>query len=597
MRIGVIRYWPNQPAAEHETIERLKNSAKLLGHEIVELRADSSPLSEYSDEPDFILNLHFASAKSRDILTYGALWNPIAFYEGWGFSQTVANQVSHDFLISCGSILIDDFFSGPSLPEIVPFRLSHTMLPNQFMPQKRTDRKLFYIGVNWEKTSNKRGRHHELLKALDDENMIQIYGPERIGKVKPWGGFKNFKGELPFDGAAVINKINELGCALVISSKQHKEDNIMTSRLFEGVTAAAAIITDNHPFFQTNFQNEVYKFDDKASVESQVLQIKYFLKQMNARPDETLQKIMTSQKIMEQDFNLAKQIDNLARHAMQVRSISAEEESKQNDVSVTAITFVSENDSVTFKHLNSLSKVGFSKIVVITNQELKSENKFEIIKLSENSNFDDFLKAALSIDIFSEYVSYFGGREVLYFNYLKSLSKVNIQDDLIGVLTTGAKKINSGDYYAYAMNANNYEWHNLVNANIIFRTSFVKHHKTHFGNLNLHCAIFKISSVLMKEGLLKLDHLTRFEIDTECKTLGELTGSGFHSELNKLRNKPQMSTSVFWDVARLELLLDSERISGVIDFNSLLKLVYHRLNLPNWTKQLIKKIALRVLKL
>jgi hypothetical protein len=76
MKIGVIRYWVGRPAAEHETVERFKKAAALIGHVIDELRQDIKILEGEVAYVDFIINLHFASGKSTDDLTYGALWNP-----------------------------------------------------------------------------------------------------------------------------------------------------------------------------------------------------------------------------------------------------------------------------------------------------------------------------------------------------------------------------------------------------------------------------------------------------------------------------------------------------------------------------------------
>ena len=73
MKIGVIRYWVGRPAAEHETVVSFKKAAALIGHTIVELRADAKTLEGEKASVDFTINLHFASGKSTDDLTYGGL--------------------------------------------------------------------------------------------------------------------------------------------------------------------------------------------------------------------------------------------------------------------------------------------------------------------------------------------------------------------------------------------------------------------------------------------------------------------------------------------------------------------------------------------
>ena len=242
MRIGIIRYWIGRAAAEHEVVERIKVACEISGHEAVELRSDGLTLDGSYPLVDFVINLHFASAKSTPHLSYGALWNPWSYYFMWDFKSSFANQISNDFLISCGSDKIDQKFTSVNLPVIIEPKLNHTVAEIYAQPDLRNDRKLFYIGINWEKNSRTQGRHHKLLKELDRRGIIEIYGPKKVGNVKPWAGFKGYKGELPFDGKSVLETASKLGVALVLSSKEHEEDEIMSNRLFEGVTSGAAII-------------------------------------------------------------------------------------------------------------------------------------------------------------------------------------------------------------------------------------------------------------------------------------------------------------------------------------------------------------------
>ena len=73
-----------------------------------------------------------------------------------------------------------------------------------------------YCGINWEKLTGKKGRFDELLKKLDENNLISIYGPEIFHGIRPWEGYRNYKGEIPFDGISMIKEIAKCGIALVI---------------------------------------------------------------------------------------------------------------------------------------------------------------------------------------------------------------------------------------------------------------------------------------------------------------------------------------------------------------------------------------------
>ena len=75
-----------------------------------------------------------------------------------------------------------------------PLRLVHSS-----NPQLRMNTKLMPCGINWEKLTGKKGRFDELLKKLDENNLISIYGPEIFHGIRPWEGYRNYKGEIPFD--------------------------------------------------------------------------------------------------------------------------------------------------------------------------------------------------------------------------------------------------------------------------------------------------------------------------------------------------------------------------------------------------------------
>jgi hypothetical protein len=202
----------------------------------------------------------------------------------FGFKGSFANQISNDFLISCGSDKIDKRFTSTGFPLIIEPKLNHTVTQIYAEPELRSDRKLFYIGINWEKSSRTFGRHHELLKELDRRGIIEIYGPKKVDGVKPWKGFKCYKGGLPFDGKSVLETASKLGVALVLSSKEHKKDEIMSSRLFEGVASGAAIIGDNHSFLQKNFGSSVWQIDSNQNFKFQAEEIARTLDIINTNP-------------------------------------------------------------------------------------------------------------------------------------------------------------------------------------------------------------------------------------------------------------------------------------------------------------------------
>lgn len=256
-RVAIVDYWPNINNAETECIIRIVSAFKSLNYECILINRLGFLITDSSthvDEVsvDFVLALHFDSAKCWDAFTYFALWNPIEFYFQWNYIEKTNNVLSGDGFLSCGSLVADDHIArnligiGRSCDNVF-LNLYHSTSEN-LLNFSTVSRKLFYCGINWEKLSKKSGRHHELLKILDDKKIINIYGPELFEGVRVWDGYNSYQGSIAFDGKSLIKKIAQSGIGLVLSSEAHIKSGLMSSRLFESLAAGVPIICDQNPF-------------------------------------------------------------------------------------------------------------------------------------------------------------------------------------------------------------------------------------------------------------------------------------------------------------------------------------------------------------
>ncbi len=317
MRIGVIRYWADRPAAEHEVIARLRAAAAARNHELIELNPDGTDLLEPARAPqvDMVLNLHYSSPKSIDVPHIGALWNPLDFYHKFGFVPHFANQLSHDYLATCGSQVLEAAMS-PFRPDL--FRvgerlpvLNHSVPERYLSPRPNVDRRLFYVGVNWERLGAPAGRHDILLSLLDATGVSRIYGPRVLDGIEPWGGFATYQGDLPFDGWSVIDAIARAGAALILSSPAHYRDEVMSSRPFETAAAGVPMISERHPFMLRHFGDAALFFDERAPIAEQAEEITGLLARLNAAPDEALRLAAAAQATLRERFNLNDQFDSM----------------------------------------------------------------------------------------------------------------------------------------------------------------------------------------------------------------------------------------------------------------------------------------------
>lgn len=594
MRIGIIRYWVGRPAAEHETVERFKFASAQIGHTIVELRADGLDLSGKRADVDFIINLHFASGKSTNDLTYGALWNPWNFYKGWGLSQTFANQVSNDFLLSCGSTKIDARFTGWGYPEIIKNKLSHTVPNDYILPELRTDRKLFYIGVNWEKSSGTKGRHHELLKILDDNNVIEIYGPKKLGDVRPWAGFKNYVGELPFDGKSVYEAASRCGAVLVLSSQDHLEDQIMTSRLFEGIASGATIIGDSHPFLTDYFPNKIQTFDNEASFEDQASGIIEKLKAANRNPEKTLSDIELCQGIIKNSFNLASQLEGIVSHAQNILK-AKEKISKRN---ATAVVIHLGDTSINEKGLDSMKSSGFSRIIVYTNQiqDLPSLDAIEIIRSSNTMTLSDCIENYVNIADENEFVTFCTGREEFFDSYLDFT--VDLDASNLGYFVAGARNEDHEEHYANVCNPLTAPWHLQYLPSLVIRNSALRDFLGYFHSTAIHSVLSENFLILRDLCFLKLDHRSGYRVAAGTETLGEVQGVDYHQITHEMKNSVlPISRNEWFDVIQTNARIGSNGMNTVTDPIHIYRTIYRQIRLPKFLKKNLKWIVLRILKI
>lgn len=317
MRIGIVRYWADRPVAEHEVIARLKAAATMHHHELIELNPDGSALRDSARMPqvDLVLNLHYLSPKALDVPHVGLLWNPLEFYHNFGFVPHFAHQLSHDYLATAGAKLVEDAFA-PFRSDLFAHPLpvvNHTVPERYLAPIRREDRRLFYVGVNWERVIGIGGRHSDLLGRLDDAGVSVIYGPRKIETFVPWEGYRTYQGDLPFDGWSVIEAISSAGTALIASSPAHYRDGVMSCRPFEAAAAGVPLISERHPFMLEHFADAALFFDERAAVADQAAQITELIRQLNDDPDHALALAERAQAIVRERFNLGVQLDGLCR--------------------------------------------------------------------------------------------------------------------------------------------------------------------------------------------------------------------------------------------------------------------------------------------
>lgn len=326
--IAVPLTWPDIKNAEYEVIKRFCIAAENIGSKIIVTDNNGYPVWASDDSPvddtrplgredvDFVLSLHFESPRLTDVYSYYAIWQPVSFYFDFGYEKSVEKVMTHNDALSCSSDLADAHVRSlmaaarPHPPEPFPY-LFHSPPEPYYQPKITDTARLFYIGINWERLGSTKGRHHELLRLLDEHDLIDIYGPRVFLGKRPWEGFDTYRGEIPFDGTSVVRALAGSGICLAMSSGPHQQSGVMSNRLFEGLAAGAAVIANPHAIIDKYFSDVVYEIDDTVSDEEIFFQVKGIIEDIRRDPAAANQRARIGQERMRELFSLEKSLQAL----------------------------------------------------------------------------------------------------------------------------------------------------------------------------------------------------------------------------------------------------------------------------------------------
>jgi hypothetical protein len=308
--------WPNFNNAERELLKRIEYSCALSNIEFITI--SNNGIINLSHHPlynknvndidtkyiDAIISLHWESPKNTDFFTVYFLWNPIEYYD----QTNIERLKNFDTYVSCCSPSVDKITKLITNKNIIA-NVNHS-LSEPLLEYDHKNFKCFYIGINWELCSNKPTRYSKLLKSLDRENLINIYGPRRFLGINVWEGYNNYVDEINFDGISIIHEISKSGICLVLSSEEHKNSQICSNRLFEGLAANVPLICDDNLFIKRNFKDNVFyidTFDEDLAFE----QIKKHIEFIKSNPDIIKTKLENCRNIFLEKYVLDKQLNIL----------------------------------------------------------------------------------------------------------------------------------------------------------------------------------------------------------------------------------------------------------------------------------------------
>lgn len=295
--LGFYYTWPDIKNAEYEIVERWKMTCQRMNINFLLINNNGTiwqtPFHTNNIPPEFfycIISSHWESPKTTNVVTYGLMWNPIAFLQDPSIRERIQTV---DKFIPCSSPVLDDFYRStfPGKP-FTTYPIHHS-LSSPILDLTLGEKKCFYVGINWEALNGNKGRFHDLFTELDKRDLVNIYGPEIFLNQRVWRDYRNYKGEIPFDGESVIHMIHRCGIGLVLSSKGHVDSAIVSSRLFECLAAGVAIISNKNPWVEREFGDDIFYVDTSPEQDMAVVaeRIGEIVRHISENEDAVMEKV------------------------------------------------------------------------------------------------------------------------------------------------------------------------------------------------------------------------------------------------------------------------------------------------------------------
>ncbi len=321
MLIGYMVPFGSNPMAELETRIRFRYCVEKLGHELIEIDMNgcdiATGLHAENLNIDFIFSHDTAVCAENplpDFFSLFAHWSPNGFLVPEDFSRYFVWMSKYDVVVGGyeSNKIRADVGNHPDVYSNYYNITSSISCDFALKPVKSNDLKLFYVGINLEKIQRGNTRYIKLLKYLDENDRILIYGPNRTLNVENlWEGFKNYKGEIPFDGYSIIKKINEAGIALALNSPVHSANGTVSNRIYEAAAAGAVIISDENEYVRKYFGDSVFYIDITKDEDEQIEDIKTILNYIKSHPQKAYNMAKTAQGIFLRDLSMDRQIEGL----------------------------------------------------------------------------------------------------------------------------------------------------------------------------------------------------------------------------------------------------------------------------------------------
>lgn len=314
-RLLLISQWPKVRNAEFELIEKIRKTGyeitvvDFLGRDVdTGKNLNNVDLRQHCD---FALSFHYDTPKFIDIPTFLWVANPMGYMhlrDDYRASIFQNLRAYDDYLYNGAPLLkehIRQVVGGEWRDSGLHFYASTSIAALQTPERTEVDapnaEKIFYCGINWERVEDHKGRAHGLLEHLQERNVADFFGPQKLEGFRTWKGFPSYCGEIPFDGVSLARTMHQYGAVLALSSPAHIKSGTSSSRVFEGFAAGVPVISDQNPHVQSLFGDLVCYFSGDTDSEraDSILAVR---DQILSSPQATIERVRQAQALIAEKY-------------------------------------------------------------------------------------------------------------------------------------------------------------------------------------------------------------------------------------------------------------------------------------------------------
>ncbi len=286
--------------AETESATRYIEAARNLGI-IAKMFANSDELDDF--KPDIVVAITYQEGKLTKYPTYVSLNVPPSLIKNE--ARFVRNILSFDGFLTLSMSVITwlESLCHKHGKKFNYAKAAFSVPKTPFVACEFTNATAMYMGTNWDGN-----RHSHFFKALDGCDYLTCYGPE-----KSWLNYKNglYGGEVPFDGATVINKYRTHGIGLCIGHPAFDAEGIANNRLFEVPAASALVICAENELARDQYGDSALYMDHRLNQSDYTEQFISYVEWVRSNPSIAAEMARETNRIYNSSLCMEQQILNL----------------------------------------------------------------------------------------------------------------------------------------------------------------------------------------------------------------------------------------------------------------------------------------------